>query len=114
VAPQKAKVVLKDVRLEVREAKVQITFRPPMGLMYLSSGGTIVAYELLRQEARSEEALASARWQPVGRHGALEGTGVLPEYTFLDEGLRPFWVYRYKIRAYNEEGFSEFESPRWS
>jgi predicted small lipoprotein YifL len=111
VAPQKAKVVLKDVRLEVREAKVQITFRPPMGLMYLSSGGTIVAYELLRQEAQAEEALARARWKPVGRHGALEGTGVLPEYTFLDEALRPFWAYRYKVRAYNEEGFSEFESP---
>lgn len=111
MAPQKAKVVLKDVRLEVREAKVQVTFRPPMGLIYLSSGGTIVAYELVRQEAQAEEALASARWQPVVRHGAMEGTGVLPEYTFLDEALRPFWAYRYKVKAYNEEGFSEFESP---
>ena len=111
VAPQKAKVVLKDVRLEVREAKAQIVFRPPMGLTYLSSGGTIVAYELVRQEAQAEEALASARWQPVVRHDALEGTGVLPEYAFLDETLRPFWVYRYKVRAYNEEGFSELESP---
>mgnify|MGYP005811406177 CR=1 FL=1 len=111
VAPQKAKAVLKNVRLEVREANVWIMFRPPMGLVYLSSGGAIVAYELLRQEARTNEATDVAKWHVIERLDTMEGFGMLQEYTFLDASLRPYWAYRYKVRAYNEEGFSELESP---
>lgn len=111
VAPQKAKILLKDIQFGVEEERVKIELRPPMGLYYLSSGGTIVAYELIRQEAETLKDLDRASWRLIERKDALETQGMLPKYTFQDASLVPGRVYRYKIRTKNEEGFSEFESP---
>jgi hypothetical protein len=111
VVPQKAKIVLNNSQLEVREGRVRIELRPPMGLLYLSSGGAIVAYELIRQEGETLKVLDHAKWRLIERKDALETQGMLPKHAFQDDRLTPGRVYRYKIRTVNEEGFSEFESP---
>lgn len=111
VAPQKAKVAFKDLKLGVREGRVRIEFRPPMGLAYLSSGGAIVAYELVRQEGKTQDELEHAKWRFIERKDALHSQEMLPKYTFQDDSVTPGRAYRYKVRSENEEGFSEFESP---